>query len=85
MKIAELNRLEESQQGKFGYLKIDKEIFCITLEPPDELNVSNISSIPAQQYLCNPYSSPKYKDTYIIDSVPGRDYILFHAYFPFLF
>lgn len=79
MKIAELIRLEESHQGTIGVLRINKEVFCMTLEPPDELNVSNISHIPAQQYLCNPYTSPKYKETYIVDGVPGRDYILFHA------
>lgn len=52
MVIAELIRLEESKYGTFAVLKLNKGIFCFSIEPPDNQNISNISSIPAQQYIC---------------------------------
>lgn len=80
MKIVELIRLEENyEHGTFGIIKIDKQVFCCTLEPRDEENASNISSIPAQQYLCNRIQSPKYGITFTVLNVPGRSCILFHA------
>lgn len=78
MKILELIRLEESASGTIGVLKINKQVFCYTLEPPDNANKSNISSIPAQQYFVVPYSSPKYPDTYHILGVPDRSAVLIH-------
>ena len=80
MIIAELIRLEEDDTfGTLGVLKIQKQIFCATLEPPDRLNERSRSSIPAQQYVCRRYSSAKYPDTFQITNVPGRDNVLFHA------
>ena len=80
MRIVELIRLEEGIKiGTLGILKIDKILFCYTLEPSDEENATNISSIPAQQYNCKRYSSEKYPNTFEITSVPGRSHILFHA------
>ncbi len=80
MKIVELIRLEENQDhGTFGVLKINKEVFCCTLELPDRLNTQNISSIPAQQYICERYNSPTYGNTFKIINVPGRSSILIHA------
>jgi len=78
--IVELIRLEEDfKYGTFGVLKIQKEVFCVTLEPADLLNKKGISSIPAQQYTCERYSSQKYPNTFQIMNVPDRDLILFHA------
>jgi hypothetical protein len=78
--IVELIRLEEDfLHGTFGVLKIDKEVFCVTLEPPDKENVQNVSSIPAQQYECHRYDSPKYGETFKVMHVPGRDHVLFHG------
>lgn len=77
-RIVELIRLEESEQGTFGVLKIDKEVFCVTLEQDDEENRENESSIPAQQYICRRIDSPKYGDTFEICNVPGRSNVLFH-------
>ena len=77
--ILELVRLEESEQGTFGILKIDKQVFCCTLEPSDRLNEVNRSSIPAQQYTLKPYDSPTHGETWMVTGVPGRSYILFHA------
>ncbi len=75
-----LYRLEQSvRHGTFGVLLIDGKSFCVTLEPPDQDNQSNISSIPAGEYNCVRYDSPKYGDTFQILYVPNRDFILFHS------
>lgn len=52
--VIEIIRLEESVSGTFGVLRINKEIFCVTLEQDDEINRVNGSLIPAQQYICKP-------------------------------
>lgn len=78
MNILELIRLEESEQGTIGVLKIDKEVFCWTLEPADRLNKSNESCIPIQQYLCRRVRSAKFGETFMVVDVPGRTNILFH-------
>jgi len=78
--VIEIIRLEEnSDYGTFGVLKINKAVFCVTLEPADRLNHPNVSSIPAQQYMCNRIDSPKYGDTFEVSNVPDREHILFHA------
>ena len=78
--IVEIIRLEEDfLHGTFGVLKIDKAVFCVTLEPPDRLNKQNVSSIPAQQYECYHIVSPKYGETFKVMNVPHRADILFHA------
>ena len=78
--IVELIRLEEDHYyGTFGMLRVQKELFCVTLEPPDILNKSFKSSIPAQQYTCNRRFSNHFGETFEVTNVPGRDNILFHA------
>lgn len=73
-------RVEESFRfGTFGVVLIDTTAFCVSLEPRDEENASNISSIPAQQYLCSIVDSPKYGLVYEILNVPGRTHCLWHA------
>ena len=80
MRTVRLIRLEENfMYGTFGALIINSRVFCVTLEPPDELNQENISSIPAQQYRCKRYCSNRYQDTFQVMNVPGRTKILFHA------
>jgi len=75
----EIIRLEERYRyGTFGVLRLNKELFCVTLEPPDRLNSKGISSIPAQQYYCYPYMSGKFGPTWRIADIPGREGILFH-------
>ena len=79
MKIVEIIRLEENfNYGTFGVMRIDKQVFCVTLECPDILNSPNISSIPSQQYLCQRYHSRKWKETFEVLNVPGRSSVLFH-------
>jgi len=77
--ILELLRLEEDYRaGTIGTLKINKQVFCTTLEPPDLLNEVNVSSIPAQQYRCRPFNSSKFGDTFEVCNIPGRTYVIFH-------
>ena len=76
--ILELIRLEETDAGTFGVLKVNKQVFCVTLEPGDLENAENRSSIPAQQYTCRRVKSPTFGKTYQVLGVPGRSDILFH-------
>lgn len=74
-----LLRVEENYRfGTFGLWLIDARAFCVTLEPADLENRSFVSSIPAQQYMCERYSSAKYPDTFQIMNVPDRDLCLLH-------
>lgn len=78
--ILELIRLEEDERfGTFGVLKVQKEVFCVTLEPSDKLNAPNVSSIPPQQYTLKRVVSPKFGDTFEVTNVPGRSAVLIHA------
>lgn len=78
--IITILRVEENfDYGTFGTLLFHSEAFCSTLEPPDLLNAKNISSIPAQQYLCRRTISPKYGGVFEVQNVPRRSRILFHA------
>ena len=77
--IVELIRLEERYRyGTFGILRLNKEVFCVTLEPPDIENERYISSIPAQQYMCCRINSPDHGETFEVAHVPNRSGILFH-------
>lgn len=78
MPVLEIIRLEEDDSGTFGILKINKQVFCCTLEPADRLNRTSVSSIPAQQYYCMKHDSPKYGKTFKVQDVPDRSSILFH-------
>ena len=78
MKILEIVRLEESDNGTFGILKINKEVFCYTLEPADRENKQSVSSIPTGQYVVKPYTSGRWGETWEITGVTDRTYILFH-------
>lgn len=49
-----------------------------SLELPWLNNRRSVSCIPEGIYTCKKYSSPKYKDTYIVQGVPERTHILFH-------
>ena len=75
----ELIRLETKRKaGTFGILKIVKQVFCVTLEPPDRDNAVGISAIPAGQYDCARIRSPTWGETFQVLDVPGRTGILFH-------
>ena len=77
--VFELIRLEENYQyGTFGVFRINKKVFCVTLEPRDEENEKRISSIPVQQYICKRILSPTFGETFEVLNVPGRSNVLFH-------
>jgi hypothetical protein len=77
--IVELIRHEENNEhGTFGVLKINKALFCFTLEPKDFENKKNVSSIPTGQYMCQDHHSHRFGDVYQVMNVPDRDMILFH-------
>jgi hypothetical protein len=79
MKQVTLIRMEnDPEQGIFGTLMINGKVFCCTLEPPDKDNKKDVSCIPADTYVCAPYSSPKYPFVYEVTDVPKRSNILFH-------
>lgn len=77
--IVELIRLETGNQGTFGVLRINKEVFCVTLEPPDRANAKSVSCIPAQQYECGRVNSPSKGLVFEVKNVPNRSHILFHS------
>jgi len=70
--------MEDSPEGCFGVLRIQKQVFCLTLEPPDIVNKAWTSCIPAQQYICTVVNSPKYGATYMVRDVPNREHIVIH-------
>jgi len=75
---AELIRLEQGEEGTFGVLRIDGQVYCVTLEPPDKDNQANISCIPEGKYTCRRVQSPRYGNTFEVCDVPGRSHILLH-------
>ena len=78
MEKIDIVRLEKSLSGTFGVLRMDGEVFCVTLEPPDRGNLPEVSCIPAGEYDCCRVESPSFGTTFEIGGVPGRDHILFH-------
>ncbi|WP_319541543.1 DUF5675 family protein [uncultured Pseudodesulfovibrio sp.] len=78
METADIIRLEKGDDGTFGVLRLNGQIMCMTLEPPDMGNQVDESCIPAGEYLCSRVESPAFGRTYEIVDVPGRSHILFH-------
>lgn len=77
--IVEMLRRETSKKwGTIGVISINKEIAGFTLEPPDEENKPNISSIPAGQYICKKRDSPAHGITFTVQDVTDRTFINFH-------
>ena len=77
---ARLTRIaSHPDHGTFGALTIDGQPICVTLEPYHNDNERNISCIPTGQYICKPYSSERYPNTYEVTGVANRSHILFHA------
>ena len=78
MRTGEIIRHEVGDTGTIGLMKLDKRVFCMTLEPKDMLNKPNVSSIPSGQYICVRDVSPRFGETFIVLEVPDRSHILFH-------
>lgn len=77
--VVEIIRLEEDHRfGTFGILKINKRVFCITLEPPWRENAPLVSCIPEGQYRAVRVKSPKFEETFKLIAVWNRTLIEFH-------
>lgn len=77
--LVEIIRIESSEDGVFGLLRLDGRAQCLTLEPPDRGNTPNVSCIPAGRYVCRRVRSPRFGETFEVAEVPGRSHILLHA------
>lgn len=77
--MVELMRIEQSDEGTFGVLRLDGKAYCVTLEPPEKGNARNISCIPEGVYECRRFRSPRFGETFEVVDVPQRTSILFHA------
>ncbi|MBU1248779.1 MAG: hypothetical protein KKB70_08775 [Proteobacteria bacterium] len=75
----ELVRLERSEEGVFGVLRIGKRLQCMTLEPPDKGNRPDVSCIPPGRYRCRKRATKRFGLTFEVREVPNRSDILFHA------
>lgn len=73
-----LLRGPSTDQGTFGQLFLHN-FQCFTTELPDRNNASQISRIPAGEYLCKWRKSPKFGWCYHVTGVPDRGNILIHA------
>jgi hypothetical protein len=71
IKTADLIRLEKSDQGLIGVLRLDDAVFCLTLE-------LDTTFLKAGCYHCQRFSGTKWPDTFEIE-VPGHTAVLFHA------
>jgi len=74
-----LIRLEETEEGCVGVLKLNDILFCCTLERPWVDNKRSISCIPTGSYIIKPVISPTYGSTWEVKDVPQRSHILLHA------
>ena len=79
MKSVRITRVATNPDyGTFGAMTVDGLPMCVTLEDYKRSNASNISCIPAGQYVCKRYSSSRHPNTFEVTSVEGRSFILFH-------
>jgi len=84
-----LNRVNYTEWGCQGIMSVPvpggapfkgmANAFCVTLEPDWAWNKPFQSCIPNGLYRIEKYSSPKFKNTYIVTNVEGRWLILFHS------
>lgn len=79
--IIEVIRLQDDDTcGMLGVMRINKQIFCYTLEPPERGNQINISCIPEGQYPCERYFSSRFKrHLFRIQNVPFRTACAIHS------
>jgi Family of unknown function (DUF5675) len=75
-----MKRAWEDGRATIGMLTVVgvKHDPIFTLENPKRPTTKD-DRTPAGFYKCEPYSSKKHPDVYILKDVPGRTYILFHV------
>lgn len=79
MKIINLHRLPYTENGVFGvFTGANGYPFAVSYERPWILNRSNVSCIPAGEYICRSKVSPNKGFVYELQDVPGRTYIYIH-------
>jgi hypothetical protein len=76
---AEIIRVEQSNEGIFGVLKLEGRCFCVTLELPWVNNQNEISAIPKGEYTCYRVQSPSQGEVWQLQNVPNRKHVLIHA------
>jgi len=78
MKVFNLIRITEIEDGTFGVLLDEKVPFALTVERPWRDNQKGESCIPKNKYICKRVDSPKFGNTFEVCDVPDRSEILFH-------
>jgi len=78
-----ITRFRKCLNGVYGVFENEirpgaYEPFAVTRELPWRDNKKSISCIPAGVYTAKRYSSKNYKNTFEVENVPGRTYILIH-------
>lgn len=79
MDVSILFRYQSDDQGTLGLLITQQGISCFILELPDRNNKTNMSRIPAGEYLAKWHRSPRFGLVYWLQDVQGRTAILTHA------
>jgi hypothetical protein len=65
-------------QGTNGIIACNGIAICATIELPWKNNSARISCIPEGRYSLIKRYSPKFKNHYLLENVPDRQYILIH-------
>jgi hypothetical protein len=76
-KLLVLTRMETSDEGTFGKLRVG-DLRLYSGELPWRENAPNISCIPPGDYPCVPYQSKRFGQCFAVENVPGRFGILIH-------
>ena len=83
MKRVVLLRLQSLKDRTLGKILvfdgITQQADFASLELPDRGNARNVSRIPAGEYRITPRTNAHYGDHFLVEDVPGRSWILFHA------
>lgn len=74
-----LTRVAEHAGATLGVLTFDGMPRLVTLEEGWRGNQRQVSCIPEGKYTISRHQSPKFGETFIVNDVPNRSHILFHA------
>ena len=66
--------------GTNGQLYLGNEMLCATIELPWKDNKRQVSCIPEGRYELKKRYNPRFRAHFIVMDVPGRSYILIHAF-----
>lgn len=79
----QIDRLQDQGTQTIGILSVVRDFTtlfrCKTLELGWHQNGRNISCIPSGLYKCKKHHSARHGDCILVEDVPDRDAILFHA------